>query len=126
MPQSDQSHSTDQMMEKKEPSNGQNATEELHKEGFFKEKSEELFHKEQVDNTPFTIIMQWAKDEKGKFQQWFITWGKYRLTNYLETKEECETLIRERNWHLIGIYVGSIIEEYKSYLKTSVLDSQGE
>jgi hypothetical protein len=115
-----QSTSTDQAMDTEAQFNGQNATENLIKEGFFKQKSEELFHQEPVNDTPFQIIMQWDKDENGPYQKWFITWNKYRLSADLSTKEECEDLIRQRNWHLIGIYIGAIIEEYKEFLKQQV------
>lgn len=100
----------------KEKSNGQNAIEKANKEtfsskGLFEHPSEELFHKEPYDNTPFYII------QEPKEKKWFITWGHHRLTAMLDTKEECEKLIETRNWHLIGIYIGSVIEEYKEFLK---------
>lgn len=47
----------------------------------------------EIKNTPFTAI----KEEN----KWFITMGKYRLTNQLKSLEECKKAIKKDPWTII-------------------------
>lgn len=111
-----QSTSADQKTDNVESFNGQNVTENLHKEGFFNEPSEELFHREPVQGTPFYIIGKPTAAPGIDKIDWFITWNHYRLSAYLESKELCEEIINQRSWDLIGVFIGAVIEEYKQFL----------
>lgn len=100
---------------------GPNVTEKLNKQGFNFDKAQELFHDEPVENTPFRIIGKFGEttqETQGQRKEdWFISWNNHRLTGYLNTKQECQELIDTYNWHLIGIWMGAIIETYSQFLQ---------
>ena len=67
--------------------------------------STSLFEREAVDGTPFEIITT----EKGSM----LTWGKFQITEFTETKEECLKLLKTDIWKIIAVYTLSVIERQK-------------
>jgi hypothetical protein len=69
------------------------------------ESSSELVERVEIKETPFTAVRADAK--------WFLTMGKYRLTEPLDTLEECEIAAFETSWSRIMQIMAIMIEEYK-------------
>jgi len=67
------------------------------------EKDTMLFQQFQVDDGPFTTV---KLDDK-----WFLTMGKYRLTEPMESREATEANARQITWHRIMQVVQIMIEE---------------
>lgn len=66
----------------------------------------EQFH---VENTPFIIV---KADDK-----FFVALGRYRITNMLNSKEEAEYLIDNKDWNMLASVISvlsqAIINESK-------------
>lgn len=62
-----------------------------------------LFQQWEVDGGPFTVVKM---DEK-----FFVTMGRYRVTQPMETKDEAFADAREINWHRIMQVVQIMIDE---------------
>lgn len=79
--------------------------------------SRQLVEKIEIENTPFTAI---RVDEK-----WFITMGKYRLTEPIDNKEEALAAgIDESWWRIMSVIKAMILqhEEDKEKLKEDKLE----
>lgn len=50
----------------------------------------ELVEIHHIDNTPFTVIKT--------NENWYVTMGKYRLTQAMETREEAEENAQRMDW----------------------------
>lgn len=66
--------------------------------------SKEMVEKIQVPETPFTMV---------RFEdKWFLTMGKYRLTEPADTKEEIEAQIENTSWNRIIQIILIIIKDH--------------
>lgn len=72
--------------------------------------SSELIKREQIGETPFTAI----KTEQGG---WFVTIGKYRVSEEYKTKAEVVKLVEKKDWGLI-MNVITVVTETLAELKT--------
>lgn len=68
-----------------------------------KPQTEQLIEQHPVPETPFTIIKYADK--------WFLSMGKYRLTEPAQTREEIENLINDTSWNRITQVIMTIVEE---------------
>jgi hypothetical protein len=59
-----------------------------------KNSSSELIKRNRIANTPFVAI---KTDEGG----WFLTMGKYRVSEEYETEEEVIKLVKTKDWELL-------------------------
>lgn len=66
--------------------------------------SSELTEKIEINETPFTAIRIENK--------WFLTMGKYRITEPLTSKEEVLQDANRSDWNRILQVIGVMIEEY--------------
>lgn len=64
--------------------------------------SEQLVERIPLENTPFTAI----RTEK----IWFLTMGKYRLTNQLGSLEECKAEAEDMTWNRLVQVIQIMIE----------------
>ena len=71
--------------------------------------STSLFERERVDRTPFEMITT----EEGSM----LTWGKFKITQFTKTKEECLELLKTNVWEIIAVYTMSVIERHKEIEK---------
>lgn len=69
------------------------------------EKAKELIEREEIKNTPFTIIKT-----KGKC---FGVLGQHRITEEFSTKEEVKEDLREITWNRITQVLMIVIEKLK-------------
>lgn len=65
--------------------------------------NEELLHKERIDNTPFYII---GNNEQG----YFITYGKYRITERKNTIVEIREELEKDRWTIITVLIAVLIQ----------------
>ncbi|AXH73042.1 MAG: hypothetical protein [Microviridae sp.] len=79
--------------------------------------SKRLFEQTKIHNTPFTAVKM---DDK-----WFLTMGKYRLTNTLTSLKECEAEATDTSWERIMQIIQIMIEENKTD-ETQMLKEQIE
>lgn len=71
--------------------------------------SKQLVEQHKIEGTPFTAI---------KFQErWFLTLGKYRLTNQLGSIEECKAEAEDASWTRIMQVMKIMIEENETEKK---------
>jgi len=82
-----------------------------------KEVVEQLVEYEQVPNTPFTIVKQNDK--------WFVTMGKYRLSEQLETKQEALEESQNESWFRMMQIMRIMIEQYEVEKETLALIKKG-
>lgn len=61
-----------------------------------------FFERKEVENTPFVII----SEEK----RHFAIMGDHRITPFYEHIEEVEALIHEKNWNMLTVIIGIIVE----------------
>lgn len=74
----------------------------------------ELLQQEQIEGTPFTAV---RLDDK-----WFLTMGKYRLSEPTKTFEEVLEEAKDASWFRIMQLIQIMIEEHeKNKLKTNNL-----
>lgn len=66
---------------------------------------EELVEHRKIEDTPFTAVRV--------NEDWFLTMGKYRLTEKLKTVEECQEEAKDASWMRIMQIVQIMIEEDK-------------
>lgn len=64
----------------------------------------ELLEQKQVEDTPFTAVRVQDK--------WFLTMGKYRLTEQLNTYEECVDASKDASWWRIMQIINIMIKEH--------------
>lgn len=81
-----------------ESENTLKSAKKTHKQGFGIEKEETITNEQIIEvipikNTPFNAIK-----EKDK---WFITLGKYRLTEEQESLKACKKAIKKNQWSII-------------------------
>lgn len=69
-----------------------------------KNSNSEIFTHEQVEETPFTIIKQ---DEK-----YFGVLGNHKITQLFDTKEECETDLKDINWNRVMQVIWAVVEKF--------------
>lgn len=65
--------------------------------------SSKLIEREEVENSPFTIV-----SEEGKGH--YVIMGDYRLTEATENKEELIKDINEKNWNFLTTVIGTLID----------------
>ncbi|AXH74113.1 MAG: hypothetical protein [Microviridae sp.] len=68
--------------------------------------SSELFEQKPIKDTPFTAVRM---DDK-----WFLTMGKYRLSEPIETLEQCEESANDASWMRILQVINIMIKEDKN------------
>lgn len=68
--------------------------------------SDKLFEQLPIDKTPFTAV----KME----EEWFLTMGKYRLSEKVKSYEEVEELAKDASWERIMQIMFICIEEDKN------------
>lgn len=66
--------------------------------------SEKLIERVEIEETPFTAIKN--------NEEWFLTMGKYRLTQGMQTLEEVKDNATNTDWFRIMQIIGIMIEEY--------------
>lgn len=71
-----------------------------------KSNSKELIEKIEIEKTPFTAIRQ---DDK-----WFLTMGRYRLTQPLDSKEEALAAGVDESWWRIMQIIKIMITEHEN------------
>lgn len=77
---------------------------EFAKEEFnIKEDETQLFEQIPIENSPFTAVKMEDK--------WFLTMGKYRLTEPLKSLEECRIEAKDASWLRIMQIMKIMIEE---------------
>lgn len=86
-------------METQKLSNG--SVEETHKQ---ESNSKQLIEQIPLSGTPFTVV---RVDE-----HWFLTIGKYRLTNQLSTREEAEAEVHDTSWIRVMQVMQIVCKEY--------------
>lgn len=67
-----------------------------------RESSSKLITNDGIPDTPFRVV----GNEKG----WFITMGKWRMSEMMEKKEEAIRLVTDKSWTLILSTVTTLIE----------------
>lgn len=77
-----------------------------------KPQTEQLLEQHKVEDTPFTIIKYG--------EQWFLTMGKYRLTEPSKSREIIEEQINDVSWNRIMQVIMVTIEEQIIPLKTEI------
>ena len=65
--------------------------------------SDQIVEQHKVENTPFTIVKVDT--------QWFLTMGKYRLTEPTPTREETEAQVHDVTWNRLVQVMMIITEE---------------
>lgn len=88
-----------------EDNNGYSEEELTH----YAEKKEQLLEQHKIEDTPFTIIKYGDK--------WFLTMGKYRLTEPSKDRETIEAQINDVSWNRIMQVIMATIEEQIKPLK---------
>lgn len=68
-----------------------------------KDKQTQLFEQLPIDETPFTAVKMG--------EHWFLTMGKYRLSQELKSYEECETEAKDASWIRIMQIINICIRE---------------
>ncbi|AXH74824.1 MAG: hypothetical protein [Microviridae sp.] len=63
--------------------------------------SEELLKVKHIEGTPFTVV-------RADNNKWFIAMGQARLTDYLESEEECVNKINLHDWELLISFIARI------------------
>lgn len=70
--------------------------------------SQKLIHREKIQKTPFYVV---GREETG----YFVTYGKYRLTDSYETPKDAEIAIQCQEWeqllNVMGIIASELIEQ---------------
>lgn len=85
------------------------STEQLHTDGIAKktanmESNTELIEQCEIKGTPFTAL----RHDK----HWYLTMGKYRLTEEMNSKEEVIENAQDASWFRIIQIVGVVVEEF--------------
>lgn len=75
------------------------------------DKNEQLIERVEIPESPFVAVRH---DKK-----WFLTMGKYRLTEELESLEECEKQAFDTSWFRIMQIIGIMMEEYEVNKQTA-------
>lgn len=73
------------------------------------ENKEQLFEQKEIEGTPFTAI------KLG--EEWFLTMGKYRLTEPLPTMEECIEASKDASWWRLMAITGVVVRESEEIKK---------
>lgn len=84
--------------------------------------SKQLVEKLQIPNTPFTAV---------KFDKlWYLTLGKYRLTEGLDTYDQVEDNAHDASWNRIMQIIQIMIDENKAnnmqYIDTQHITKPGK
>lgn len=66
----------------------------------------ELIERIEIEDTPFTAI----RNDK----EWFLTMGKYRLTEPLQSLKEVKENAEKSDWFRVMQIIGIMIEEYET------------
>lgn len=74
------------------------------------DKNEPLFLTTPIDGTPFNVIQREGKH--------FVSFGKYRITEELDTHEECIKIIEEKNWFFLLNVINATIETLADIITT--------
>jgi len=67
------------------------------------------FSSMEIKGSPFTAVMQEDK--------WFITWGTWRISDYLDSHEELEKYLDEQRWNVICAYMVALQQAARRYDK---------
>lgn len=68
--------------------------------------TKQLLEQHRIANTPFTAV---------KFEdKWFLTMGKYRLTEPLKSKHECEQEAKDASWNRLMAIMKIVIMEHEA------------
>lgn len=79
-------------------------------------KSRELVEQIAIEDTPFTAVRLEDK--------WFLTLGKYRLTEPMKTKYEVMESAKDASWGRIMQVIQIMIEQNKEEVKESTIKNQ--
>jgi len=69
--------------------------------------SSSRFFSEEIAGTPFTAVME--EDE------WFITWGHWRVSDKLDSREEIDKYMEEQKWNLMCAYMVALQQAARRY-----------
>jgi len=69
--------------------------------------SSSRFSSEDIPGSPFTAVME--EDE------WFITWGRWRVSDKLKSREEIDTYMEEQKWNLMCAYMVALQQAARQY-----------
>jgi len=67
------------------------------------------FSSEPIKGSPFSAVMQ---DDK-----WCITWGMWRVSDMLESREEVDIYMEEQKWNLMCAYMVALQQAARRYDK---------
>lgn len=67
------------------------------------------FFSEEIKGSPFTAVQQ--EDE------WFITWGRWRVSDVLKSREEIDVYMEEQKWNLMCAYQVALLQAARQYDK---------
>lgn len=67
------------------------------------------YSSEEIKGSPFTAVQQ--EDE------WFITWGRWRVSDVLSSREEIDTYMNEQKWNLMCAYQVALLQAARQYDK---------
>lgn len=77
--------------------------------------SNSLIEREDIKGTPFWLV----KME----DNYFISWGDYKLTENRKSKEECLSLLEEEQWNITGAWMVSMMDRS---MKLGLFDENSE
>lgn len=69
--------------------------------------NKDYFRREEIIGTPFTMIWE---DTKG----WYLTIGKYRVSDPVEDKIDLLQMVEEKSWDFLITVIGIVVEQYKN------------
>jgi len=65
------------------------------------------FFSEEIEGTPFTAV--------GLEGKWFISWGEWRISDELETREAIDEYMEKQKWNLICAYMVALQQAARRY-----------
>ena len=67
------------------------------------------YFSEEIKGSPFTAVCE--------EEDWFITWGMWRISDKLKSREEINTYMSEQQWNLICAYSVALQQAARRYDK---------
>lgn len=80
--------------------------------------SKQLMETKPINESPFTAVRL--------ENDWFLTMGKYRLTEKLQSEEECLEAARDASWHRLMQVIQIMIEENDRTIERKINEAINE
>lgn len=80
--------------------------------------SKQLMETKPINESPFTAVRL--------ENDWFLTMGKYRLTEKLQSEEECLEAARDASWHRLMQVIKIMIEENDRTIERKINEAINE